>query len=94
MAWVGQQLPNLDPKDLLPLGIDIQTGAIILGNQSTPELLVAEFQHAFGTYGIVTVSGLSRNKLSVIDYTCSLDQSMIYTSRSTTLDSKQHSFDW
>jgi len=94
MAWVGQQLPNLDPKDLLPLGIDIQTGAIILGNQSTPELLVVEFQHAFGTYGIVTVSGLSRNKLSVIDYTCSLDQSMIYTSRSTTLDSKQHSFDW
>ncbi|KAF8973209.1 hypothetical protein BDZ97DRAFT_665381 [Flammula alnicola] len=52
LAWLREQLPTLDPKDLLPLGIDIQTGAIILGNQSTPNLLVAEFQSALGTYGI------------------------------------------
>ncbi|KAF9529375.1 hypothetical protein CPB83DRAFT_789894 [Crepidotus variabilis] len=53
LTWLNNQLPNLDPKDLLPLGIDVQTGAIILGNSSTPSLLVAEFQNAFGTYGIV-----------------------------------------
>ncbi|CAA7261639.1 unnamed protein product [Cyclocybe aegerita] len=53
LNWLRLQLPNLDPKDLLPLGIDVQTGVIILGNPSTPGLLVAEFQHAFGTYGVV-----------------------------------------
>lgn len=55
MAWFRHQLPTLNPKDLLPLGIDIQTGAIILGNPSTPNLLVAEFQDALGTFGIATV---------------------------------------
>lgn len=55
LAWFRQQLPSLDPKDMLPLGIDIQTGAIILGNPSTPNLLVAEFRNALGTYGIVPV---------------------------------------
>ena len=55
LAWFRQQLPSLDPKDMLPLGIDIQTGAIILGNHSTPNLLVAEFRNASGTYGIVPV---------------------------------------
>ncbi|KAF8906482.1 hypothetical protein CPB84DRAFT_389294 [Gymnopilus junonius] len=52
MAWFRHQLPTLDPKDLLPLGIDIQTGAIVLGNPSTPNLLVAEFRDALGTFGI------------------------------------------
>lgn len=56
LIWLNNQLPNLDPKDLLPLGIHVQTGAIILGNASTPSLLVAEFQDAYGTYGVVPVS--------------------------------------
>lgn len=55
LEWFRRQLPTLDPKDMLPLGIDIQTGAIILGNPSTPSLLVAEFRNALGTYGIVPV---------------------------------------
>jgi len=55
VAWFKSQLPTLDPKDLLPLGIDIQTGAIILGNPSTPNLLVAEFRNGIGTFGIVSV---------------------------------------
>lgn len=55
LEWFRQQLPSLDPKDMLPLGIDIQTGAIIVGNSSTPNLLVAEFRNALGTYGIVPV---------------------------------------
>ncbi|KAF8161147.1 hypothetical protein B0H34DRAFT_654233 [Crassisporium funariophilum] len=53
LSQLRRQLPSLDPKDLLPLGIDVQTGAIILGNPSTPSLLVAEFTHAVGTYGII-----------------------------------------
>ena len=49
------QLPNLDPKDLLPFGIEVIKGAIICGNSSTPNLLVAEFQRSEGTFGIVEV---------------------------------------
>ena len=55
-AAVKRQLPNLDPKDLLPIGIEVAKGAIIVGNRSTPELLVAEFRNTRGTYGIVPVS--------------------------------------
>lgn len=53
MEWVRQQMPNLDPKDLLPISIEVTKGAITIGNSSTPNLLVAEFQRAEGTYGIV-----------------------------------------
>ena len=55
VTWVKRQLPNLDPKDLLPLGIEVDKGAIICGNSSTPNLLVAEFQRTEGTFGIVEV---------------------------------------
>lgn len=55
-AGVKRQLPNLDPKDLLPIGIEVAKGAIICGNASTPELFVAEFRSTRGTYGIVPVS--------------------------------------
>lgn len=58
LTWVKHQLPNLDPKDLLPLGIEVIKGTIICGNASTPNLLVAEFQRTEGTFGIVEV----RNK--------------------------------
>ncbi|KAG7098617.1 hypothetical protein E1B28_000539 [Marasmius oreades] len=51
-SWVQQQLPTLDPKDLLPLAIEVTKGAIICGNSSTPSLLVAEFQRVKGTFGI------------------------------------------
>ncbi|KAH9485425.1 Protein CSF1 [Psilocybe cubensis] len=53
LKWLRSQLPTLDPKDLLPFGIEIRTGAIVLGNPSTPHLLVSEFQSASGTFGIV-----------------------------------------
>ncbi|KAF9070624.1 hypothetical protein BDP27DRAFT_1401949 [Rhodocollybia butyracea] len=53
VTWIREQLPNLDPKDLLPLGIEVSTGSIICGNASTPNLLVAEFKRVEGTFGIV-----------------------------------------
>jgi hypothetical protein len=49
------QLPNLDPMDLLPVGIEVTKGAITCGNSSTPNLLVAEFQKTRGTFGVVEV---------------------------------------
>lgn len=55
MAWFRSQLPNLDPKDLFPVGINVQTGAIILGSSSTPSLMVAEFRSVLGSYGITAV---------------------------------------
>ncbi|KAF4598557.1 hypothetical protein EYR38_006961 [Pleurotus pulmonarius] len=51
--WFNRQLPNLDPKDLLPLGIDVTKGVIIIGNKSTPNLLLAEFEHTGGIFGVV-----------------------------------------
>ncbi|KAG9221064.1 hypothetical protein CCMSSC00406_0005497 [Pleurotus cornucopiae] len=51
--WFNRQLPNLDPKDLLPLGIDVTKGIIIIGNKSTPNLLLAEFEHTGGIFGVV-----------------------------------------
>lgn len=54
-TYVRRQLPSLDPKDLLPFGIEIAKGAIICGNPSTPNLLVAEFKRTEGTFGIVQV---------------------------------------
>ncbi|KAF8070507.1 hypothetical protein FPV67DRAFT_1756074, partial [Lyophyllum atratum] len=61
ITWIKRQLPNLDPKDLLPLGIEITKGAITCGNNSTPNLLVAEFQRSEGTFGIVE----ARSKLDL-----------------------------
>lgn len=46
-------MPSLDPKDLLPCSLEVSKGAITIGNASTPNLLVAQFQRAEGTYGIV-----------------------------------------
>ncbi|SJK97793.1 uncharacterized protein ARMOST_01048 [Armillaria ostoyae] len=51
-TWFKRQLPTLDPKELLPIGLDATKGVIICGNSSTPNLLVAEFQRAEGNLGI------------------------------------------
>ncbi|KAI0368271.1 hypothetical protein BV20DRAFT_969313 [Pilatotrama ljubarskyi] len=53
VSWVQQQLPNLDPKDLLPISLEVVKGAITIGNASTPNLLAAEFLRGEGTYGVV-----------------------------------------
>jgi hypothetical protein len=54
-SWIERQLPSMDPKDLLPIGIEATRGVVTLGNASTPELIVADFRRADGTYGIVPV---------------------------------------
>ncbi|KAJ3575090.1 hypothetical protein NP233_g1335 [Leucocoprinus birnbaumii] len=51
-TWLKQQMPVLDPKELLPLGIQVSKGVITCGNLSTPSLLVAEFSVCQGTFGI------------------------------------------
>ncbi|KAH7913899.1 hypothetical protein BJ138DRAFT_527505 [Hygrophoropsis aurantiaca] len=51
--WIKRQMPYLDPKDLLPISLEGFKGAITCGNASTPNLLVAEFHRAEGTFGIV-----------------------------------------
>ena len=59
-AWLRRQLPNLDPKELMPIGIDVTKGVILCGNNSTPSLLVAEFESTNGTFGITRVGCLMR----------------------------------
>lgn len=51
-TWFKQQMPVLDPKELLPLGIQVSKGVITCGNLSTPSLLVAEFSVCQGSFGI------------------------------------------
>lgn len=53
--WIKRQMPYLDPKDLLPISIEVFKLAIVCGNPSTPSLMVAECHRADGTFGIVRV---------------------------------------
>ncbi|KAH7888759.1 hypothetical protein F5I97DRAFT_2055646 [Phlebopus sp. FC_14] len=53
LNWIKHQMPYLDPKDLLPISIEVSKLAIVCGNSSTPSLLVAECHEAEGTFGIV-----------------------------------------
>jgi hypothetical protein len=56
LEWIKSQLPRIEFKDLLPISIGVEKGTIICGNASTPNLLVAEYKKAEGTYGIVPVN--------------------------------------
>lgn len=56
LEWLRSQLPRIEFKDLLPISMEVEKGAIICGNASTPNLLVAEYKKAEGTYGVVPVS--------------------------------------
>lgn len=56
ISWFKRQLPNLDPKDLLPLSFRVVNGAVVCGNSATPNLLMSKFTAVDGTYGIVQVS--------------------------------------
>ncbi|KLO15399.1 hypothetical protein SCHPADRAFT_995885 [Schizopora paradoxa] len=60
-AWFRRQMPDLDVKNLLPISFDATKGAILLGNHTTENLLLAQFASASGTYGIVQ----SRSKLDL-----------------------------
>ncbi|KAF8554692.1 hypothetical protein OG21DRAFT_1508579 [Imleria badia] len=51
--WIKRQMPYLEPKDLLPISIEVFKLAIVCGNPSTPSLMVAECHRADGTFGIV-----------------------------------------
>jgi hypothetical protein len=53
--YLSGQLPTLDPKDLLPLSVNITKAIIICGNAATPNLLVMDAQKADGVIGIVPV---------------------------------------
>ncbi|EIN11333.1 hypothetical protein PUNSTDRAFT_98433 [Punctularia strigosozonata HHB-11173 SS5] len=51
--WFYGQLPRLDPKDLLPIQIQVSKAAVTCGNASTTNILVVEFGKAEGVAGIV-----------------------------------------
>ncbi|THH07232.1 hypothetical protein EW145_g3529 [Phellinidium pouzarii] len=50
---IKRHLPDLDPKNLLPLSFTATKGAITMGNHTTENLFMAQFARATGTYGIV-----------------------------------------
>ncbi|KAF9227418.1 hypothetical protein BS17DRAFT_747957 [Gyrodon lividus] len=53
LKWIKRQMPYLDPKDLLPISIEVFNLAVVCGNPSTPNLMIAECNRAEGTFGIV-----------------------------------------
>jgi hypothetical protein len=55
ITWLRSQLPDLDPKSLLPFSFRVQKGIITCGNTSTPSILVSEFVSADGLFGNVKV---------------------------------------
>ncbi|EJD45633.1 hypothetical protein AURDEDRAFT_165486 [Auricularia subglabra TFB-10046 SS5] len=58
--WFSIGLPTLDWMELLPVGLRVERGAIILGNSSAPSIIVARFSSANGTFD-VTASRCSRD---------------------------------
>lgn len=64
--WMRRQLPDLNPKSLLPVSLEATKGAIILGNKTTESLLMAQFAAAEGTYGIVQVCAILMCTSSVL----------------------------
>jgi len=79
ISWLRRQLPNLDPLELLPLGFDVLKGAIVIGNASTPNLLVSQFQKAEGTYGITEVCFIPNAQKHAHTRNCSQSRYMIIT---------------
>lgn len=51
--WLLTFKPNF--HEILPIDLDVHRGAIVLGNFSTPSLLVATFLDANGSYNVVPV---------------------------------------
>jgi hypothetical protein len=90
MAWfqrlwlrVFAQLPTMDPKDLLPFGLEIAKAVVICGNAATRNILVFDFQRADGVIGIVPVRDFLRFVTSAELYVYSLGPSTTTTSRSS-----------
>ena len=61
--------------------MEVEKGTIICGNASTPNLLVAEYTKAEGTYGIIPVNFqfLQTEITKLIVFTHSRDPSVIFT---------------
>jgi hypothetical protein len=82
--WIYRQLPALDLKETLPIGFEVIRGAITLGNDSTPNVLIGNFKRATGTFGLQPVS--CRMESRTPHLSCSLcsrspDQSSTRTSK-------------
>jgi hypothetical protein len=84
LEWIRSQLPQIDFKDLLPMSMEVEKGAIICGNASTPNLLVAEYTKAEGTYGILPVNFqfLPTEIMKLIIFTHSRDPSVTFINNS------------
>jgi len=66
LSWLKCQFPKFDIDVLLPIGLEAMKGAIVCGNPSTPELLVAQFYHVDGLYGFVKVIAFPPYRLTAI----------------------------
>lgn len=57
VGWLANIKPDF--HEVLPIDVVAVRGAIVLGNASTPSLLVARFSQADGSYSIISVRDLA-----------------------------------
>lgn len=48
-------MPEIDFNEILPVGLIIGKGALIIGNDSTPSILIMDLANGSGTYGVSQV---------------------------------------
>jgi hypothetical protein len=83
--YLRGQLPSLDPKDLLPLSLEVSKLIVTCGNAATPNLLVFDAHRTEGIVGVVPVSSCMHYHVVLPDADISRDQDMTSTSSSSTL---------
>jgi hypothetical protein len=82
--YLRGQLPSLDPKDLLPLSVEIAKAVVICGNAATSNLLIIDAGKADGILGIVPVCFLPSSTSIIADGKHSPGRSMTSTSKFST----------
>lgn len=48
-------MPEIDFNEILPVGLIIGKGALVIGNDSTPSILIMDLASGSGTYGVSQV---------------------------------------
>ncbi|CAE7120149.1 unnamed protein product [Rhizoctonia solani] len=46
------RMPEIDFNEILPVGLEIRKGALVIGNDSTPSILIMDINRGSGSYGV------------------------------------------
>jgi hypothetical protein len=48
-------MPEIDFNEILPVGLQFRKGALVIGNDSTPSILIMDIAGGTGSYGVTQV---------------------------------------